>query len=67
MTARKKKYTKLSVLRPKLDLHQGPELTDSQVISEAKYQFEKETDQDQEGESYLPSEATSLLQTKMKS
>ena len=41
------RYVKLSVLRPKLYLYQGPELTDFLIISEAKDQFKKGTDQDQ--------------------
>ena len=41
------RYVKLSVLRSKTHLYPGPELTDFLIISEAKDQFKKETDQDQ--------------------
>ena len=41
------RYVKLSVLRPKPYLYQEPELTDFLIISEAKDQFKKGTDQDQ--------------------
>lgn len=41
-------------------------MTDCQVIHEAKNQFKKKTDEDEEGESYLSNEVSSHLQTKMK-
>lgn len=41
-------------------------MTDFLITSEEKDQFEKETDQDQGGDDYLPSEVISPLQTKMK-
>lgn len=62
------KYIKLSVLRSTDTkvLYQGPDLTEFLITSEEKDQFEEETDQDQGGDDYLPSEVISPLQTKMK-